>query len=95
MIATTKDKTQGIVTAMPFCNAAKDGYKPVKCRVQNKNYEVKIMKLALATIAILALGFAVGSICACNAGNIGFIRCLLQVAISVCVEWFALKNMEE
>lgn len=52
-------------------------------------------KLILATLTILALIFAIGSTCAWSNGDIGFLRCVIQVAISVSIEWFALKKMTE
>ena len=52
-------------------------------------------KLILIAATLIALVAIIGSIGAYDNGNISLIRCLLQVAISVSVECFALKNMEE
>lgn len=55
----------------------------------------KIMKkLILALVALAALIFIIGSACAWSNGDIGFIRLLIQAAIGVGAEWFALKKME-
>lgn len=51
-------------------------------------------KLILALVAFAALIFVIGSACAWSNGDIGFIRLLIQAAIGVGAEWFALKKME-
>ena len=52
-------------------------------------------KLILASLAALALIFAVGSIGAYDNNTIGFGQLLIQVGISVLVEWFALKSITQ
>jgi uncharacterized membrane-anchored protein YjiN (DUF445 family) len=59
------------------------------------NLRYKTMKkLILALVAFAALVFVIGSACAWSNGDIGFIRLLIQAAIGVGAEWFALKKME-
>lgn len=48
----------------------------------------------LFILSIVAVLFVMGSGGALMHGNIGFGRFVLQVAIGVIVEWFALKKME-
>lgn len=50
-------------------------------------------KLILGFLCIAAVIFVVCSMCAWDKGNIGFGRLIIQAAIGVAVEWFALKNM--
>ena len=48
----------------------------------------------LAMLSVSALFFLIGSLCAWGEGNIGFGQLLIQVAISIIVEWFSLKKMD-
>ena len=50
-------------------------------------------KLILGLVSVLALIFVIGSACAWSDGGIGFGQMLIQAAIGVVVEWFALKGI--
>ena len=51
-------------------------------------------QLALAFLCVAALIFTVGSVGAWDNGNIGGLQGLIQVAIGIAVEWFALKKID-
>lgn len=51
-------------------------------------------KLILALLSVASLIFVIGSACAWDNGNIGIFQCIMQCAMGVCVEWFALKKMD-
>lgn len=48
----------------------------------------------LILVSVAALIFVIGSASAWDNGNIGLGQMLIQVAIGVCAEWFALKNID-
>lgn len=50
-------------------------------------------KLILGLLCVASLIFVIGSAGAWDNGNIGLAQMLIQVAIGVVVEWFALKAM--
>lgn len=52
-------------------------------------------KLILATLALIAFAFALGSVGACTNGNIGFGRTALQVGIAVLVECITLSHIDD
>ena len=55
----------------------------------------KTMKnFILALVAFAALIFVIGSACAWCNKDIGLVQLLIQAAIGVGAEWFALKKME-
>ena len=51
-------------------------------------------KLILVLVTFASAIFVIGSACAWSNGDIGFVRLLIQAAIGVGAEWFALKKME-
>lgn len=51
-------------------------------------------RFILITLAIITLIFAIGTLGAYDNGNIGFVQFLIQTAICVAVEWFALKKAD-
>lgn len=52
-------------------------------------------KLILVALMALALIFLVGSVGAFENDNIGFGQLFIQSAISILVEWIALKSLEK
>ncbi len=52
-------------------------------------------KLILATLAIIALTFLIGSVGAFANNTIGFGQLIIQASISVAVEWFSLKALNK
>ena len=52
-------------------------------------------KLILATLVVIAFFFIIGSIGAFENNIIGFGRLLIQVGISVLVEWFSFKALDK
>ena len=50
-------------------------------------------KLILAVLVVLAFIFAVGSVGAFDNNTIGFGQLIIQVGISVLVEWFSLRAL--
>ena len=52
-------------------------------------------RIILAIATVLALIFAIGSICAYDHSNIGFWQLIIQVGIAVGAEWFALSRLDE
>lgn len=53
-----------------------------------------MQKLIFGLLCVVAVIFIIGSACAWSNGNIGIGQMLIQVAIGLAVEWFALKNMD-
>lgn len=51
-------------------------------------------KLILATLAILALVFVLGSVGAYENGTIGFGQMLIQAGLAVAVEWLTLSHID-
>lgn len=51
-------------------------------------------KFILALVSVAALIFVIGSACAWSNGNINILQCLIQCAIGIGAEWFALKKMK-
>lgn len=47
-----------------------------------------------ATLTILAFICVLGSVGAYDHGNIGFLRFIVQVGISVLVAWFAVRKLD-
>jgi hypothetical protein len=52
-------------------------------------------KLILAFASIIALVFVIGSVGALEHDNINMLQCVIQCAIGVGIEWFALSKIEE
>ena len=48
----------------------------------------------LVNVGIAAIMFVIGSAGAWDNGSIGFSQMLIQVAIGIAIEWFALKNLD-
>ena len=52
-------------------------------------------RFILVTLTIFAVIFAIGSVGAYDNNNIGFGQLLIQVGISILVEWFSLATLNK
>lgn len=52
-------------------------------------------KLALVILAVIGFIFFVGSLGAYDNNTIGFGQCLIQVGITIAVEYFTLKSLNK